>query len=179
MIHDSQTTMGAQEVRLATDVDLPRLIEVEFEAGQRFREIEMDSIADDLRAPDDLQRALKAERLWVSTVGDRVVGYVVAEVLDGNAHVAQVSVDPRWSGRRIGASLIRHVEIEGRAMNAAMTTLTTIRDVPWNAPYYLQLGYSVLTSDYIGPELAVTMRRECEQLRVDPDSRCAMAKPNP
>ena len=37
-----------------------------------------------------------------------VAGYVVAEVLDGNAHVAQVSVAPSYAGRGIGRELMEH-----------------------------------------------------------------------
>jgi GNAT superfamily N-acetyltransferase len=124
----------------------------------------------ELRAPYD------AGRIWVAQDGDVVVGYVMAEVLDGNAHVAQVSVDPAWSRRGTGRRLVAVVEDWGRAAGLPATTLTTFRDVPFNGPYYARLGYRELAPEEIGPELAATMAREAALPGIDADRRCAMRK---
>ena len=46
--------------------------------------------------------------------------------------------------------------MEGRAA----LTLTTFRDVPWNAPYYRRLGFAVLASADQGPQLRALVARE-------------------
>ena len=45
-----------------------------------------------------------------------------------------------------------------------MGTLTTFRDVPWNAPYYTRLGFVALDPAEHGPELRALM--ECENRRI-------------
>lgn len=168
--------MRAASIRPAAEADLSRLVEVEVEAGQLFRTVGMAEVAQDVPAISGLRESLEAERLWVTQVGAEVAGYISAELLDGNAHVAQVSVSPDHAGRGLGRAMIEHVEEWGRAAGRPATTLTTFRDVPWNGPYYLRLGYRVLPDEGIGPELARTMAYEASLPGIDASLRCAMAK---
>ena len=163
-------------IRPAVEADLQRLVVVEIEAGQLFRTIGMDEVAEDRPRVADLRETAGAGRLWVTTVGAEVAGYVSAEVLDGNAHVAQVSVAPDHAGRALGKAMIEHVEEWGRARGCPATTLTTFRDVPWNGPYYRRLGYRFLEEDGIGPELARTMAHEASLPGIDASLRCAMIR---
>ena len=165
-------------IRPGAETDLERLVAVEVAAGQLFRTVGMAEVAEDVPQVADLREAVEEDRLWVTQVGPEVAGYVVAEVLDGNAHVAQVSVAPDFAGRALGRALIEHVEEWGRAAGRPATTLTTFRDVPWNGPYYLRLGYRVLAEAEIGPELARTMAHEATLPGIDAALRCAMVKPN-
>lgn len=158
------------------EADLHRLVVVEVEAGQVFRTIGMTKVAEDVPQVSDLREAAEAERLWVTEVGSEVAGYISAEVLDGNAHVAQVSVAPAYAGRALGRAMIEFLEDWGRAASRPATTLTTFRDVPWNGPYYLRLGYRVLREDDIGPELASTMAHEASLPGIEASLRCAMVK---
>ena len=41
-------------------------------------------------------------------------------------------------------------------------TLTTFRDVPWNAPYYERLGFRTLAADEITPGLAAIRAHEAD-----------------
>jgi GNAT superfamily N-acetyltransferase len=163
-------------IRPAVEADLQRLVVVEVEAGQVFRTIGMDEVAEDRPRIADLRAAAEAERLWVIEVGTEVAGYVCAEVLDGNAHVAQVSVAPTHAGRALGRAMIEHVEEWGRDRGCPATTLTTFRDVAWNGPYYRRLGYRELHEDGAGPELARTMAYEASLPGIDASLRCAMIK---
>ena len=165
-------------IRPGTEADLERLVAVEVEAGQVFRTVGMTQIAEDVPEIPDLRAAAEEERLWVTEVGSEVAGYVSAEVLDGNAHVAQVSVAPTYAGRALGRAMIEFVEAWGRAAGRPATTLTTFRDVPWNGPYYLRLGYHVLQREDIGRELARTMAHEASLPGIEASLRCAMVKHN-
>ena len=127
----------------ADDVDAVRGIEVA--AGERFRDVGMPEIADD-EPPGraELLDAAAAGRAWVAVEeSDRPVGYVLVDDVDDAVHVEQISVHPRHQGRGVGRLLIDHV-----AWNPARgwrtVTLTTFRDVEWNAPLYERLGFRVL-----------------------------------
>ncbi len=131
-------------IREASLTDLPVLRDIEHAAGAPFRDIGMASIADDeLPTIDELAVYQRAGRAWVW--GDPPVAYVLAEEVDGYAHIEQVSVHPGHSRRGIGRELIDHVGTWARARGLAGLTLTTFADVPWNAPYYARLGFTVVT----------------------------------
>ncbi len=170
--------MPEPRIRPGAEADLERLVAVEVAAGQLFRTVGMTEVAEDVPQVADLREAGEADRLWVTQVGVEIAGYVVAEVLDGNAHVAQVSVDPDFAGRTLGRAMVEHVEEWGRAAGRPATTLTTFRDVPWNGPYYLRLGYRILAEAEIGPELARTMAHEATLPGIGAALRCAMLKPS-
>ncbi|HZX53739.1 MAG TPA: GNAT family N-acetyltransferase, partial [Ilumatobacteraceae bacterium] len=80
-------------------------------------------------------------------------GYVVVDIVDGNAHIEQVSVHPSRQGEGIGRALLEHVRSWATASRHPGITRTTFRDVAWNRPLYEHLGYRVLSEDEIGPEL--------------------------
>ena len=160
------------------EADLQRLVVVEVEAGQVFRTVGMTKVAEDVPQISDLREAAEAQRLWVTEVEAEIAGYISAEVLDGNAHVAQVSVAPAYAGRALGRAMMEFLEDWGRAAGCPATTLTTFRDVPWNGPYYLRLGYRVMRTEDIGPELAGTMAHEASLPGIEASLRCAMVKHN-
>ncbi|WP_206051876.1 GNAT family N-acetyltransferase [Nocardioides ferulae] len=170
--------MNVPALRPATEEDLERLVEVEVEAGRLFHSVGMSEMAGDVPDRRELLEAIHGERVWVAQVGAQVAGYVIAEVIDQNAHVAQVSVATEFAGRRIGQALIELVEAWGRAAGRPATTLTTFRDIPWNGPYYRRLGYRELADEEIGSELARTIADEAGLPGVDGSLRCAMIKPN-
>jgi len=148
-------------IRPAVEADLPLLVRIEVEAGALFRTVGLDEVAD-------------------HPVHDgEVAGYVYAEVVDENTHIEQVSVSPDHAGHGIGAELVRFVEAWSRNAGRPATTLTTFKDVPWNAPYYQRLGYREMTADEIGPELAATMAHEASLPGIRAEDRCAMVKPMP
>ena len=47
----------------------------------------------------------------------------------------------------LGRQLIARVVADARAAGARAVTLTTYRDVPFNAPYYARLGFRVVADD--------------------------------
>jgi GNAT superfamily N-acetyltransferase len=132
------------------------LLDIERAAGRAFAAIGMPEIAgDDPGTVEDVAGA------WVAVdEADRPVAYLVSSVVDGCAHVDQVSVHPSHAGRGIGAALIDHLA----ATSGRPLTLTTFRDVPWNAPYYERLGFRVVEP---GPELAALVRREAAEIPGD------------
>jgi GNAT superfamily N-acetyltransferase len=152
-------------IRTARLEDLPALQEIERAAGEAFREIGMEAVADEEPSSiDDLAAYQGDERAWVATDrDDRPVAYILVRHVDAGAHIEQVSVHPDHARRAIGAMLIRTAEEWARERHLGAVTLTTFRDVPWNAPYYERLGFSIVPD----PELTDGLRdiREDEGAR--------------
>lgn len=142
--------------------ELEALRAIELAAGRAFTGVGMPEIAAD--APpsvDELEAYRAAGRAWVAT-GDagEPVAYLLAADVDDGLHVEQVSVHPDHAGRRLGAALIEHLAERARAEGRGALTLTTFRDVPWNAPYYARLGFEVVEPAGQGTELAALVARE-------------------
>jgi hypothetical protein len=57
-------------------------------------------------------------------------------------------------------SLIEHLAAISAVDGRPALTLTTFRDVPWNAPYYARLGFVVIDSADHGPQLRALITHE-------------------
>lgn len=170
--------MASPRIRPARPSDLEHLAVLEVRAGQLFHSVGLSQVADDVPDQEALRRGQAQGLIWVAQEHGEIAGYIAATVLDGNAHIGQVSVDPGYARRGIGRLLICHVEEWARRNRWPATTLTTFRDVPWNRPYYETLGYRELSGAEIGSELAAAMEHEASLPGIQASHRCAMIKRN-
>jgi GNAT superfamily N-acetyltransferase len=149
--------------------ELPLLVEIERAAGRAYADHGMPEIAaDDPGSAAELEPYRAAGAAWVA-VDDRdtPVAYIITAAVDDGIHVDQVSVTPAHAGRGIGAALVDHVAERARAAGRAAVTLTTFRDIPWNAPYYARLGFRELPEEEWGPQLRALVAREREVIPGD------------
>jgi ribosomal protein S18 acetylase RimI-like enzyme len=153
-------------IRAPRLAELELLREIERDAGQAFAEIEMEEIAaDEPLSVVELREFAVAGRAWVATDDvDVPVAYLISAVVDGAAHVEQVSVSGASRGRSIGAALIDHLSTIAARDGRRWVTLTTFRDVRWNAPYYERLGFATIGPGEYGPELAALMEVEASRI---------------
>ncbi|HWS37120.1 MAG TPA: GNAT family N-acetyltransferase [Actinoplanes sp.] len=148
-------------IRAARYDELMELPEIERAAGEPFRAIGMAAIADDEPpAVPVLAGYVDAGRAWVAICAERVAGYLIADLVDGNVHVEQVSVHPRYARQGIGRRLIEEAAGYAGRIGAPALTLTTFADVPWNAPYYRRCGFEVLPDTAVGAGLRAVREHE-------------------
>lgn len=163
-------------IRPAVTADLPMLQDIERAAGEAFRTIGMPEVADDEPLPLAELEAYRADgRAWVSELDGEPVAYLVMDVLDGNFHIEQVTVHPHAAGRGLGRELIRHLGEAASAQGVPALTLTTFAEVPWNAPYYRRLGFSIIENP--GPELLQVRKNEAAR-GLDRWPRVCMIRPS-
>ena len=145
----------AMRIRPLAADQLADIRAIEDAAGRAFARIGMREIADnDLPTLDTLAWYQAGGRAWAALAGDdRPVGFILVDVVDGNAHVEQVSVHPGAAGHRLGAALIDHVGAWAAQCGMPALTLTTFTDVPWNGPYYERLGFRPIPDADLGPGL--------------------------
>ncbi len=154
------TTWGGPVIRLAREEDLPVLREIEQAAGEAFRGIGMAAVADDeLPTLESLRSYQRAGRAWVYA-DPSVMAYLTGELVDGSAHVQQVSVHPAAAGRGIGRELIEKLAEWGRQRGAQAITLTTFVEVAWNGPYYERCGFRYLADAELTPGLVAIRAAE-------------------
>ena len=164
-------------IRPAMATDVERLRQIEIDAGRRFRDVGLDSIADEEPpAVAVLAAYIEAGGAWVAVDSTGVlIGYAVSSVVDGEAHLDQVSVVESAAGSGVGRALIDEVCRWAISVGSGALTLTTFRDVAWNGPYYERLGFRRLDGDELGPELAAIRSTEIAS-GLDVAPRCAMRR---
>lgn len=151
-------------LRAATPDDVAALPAIERAAGEVFRPLGMDLVADDDPPDREVLRAfVDAGHAWVIERHGEVAAYLVADVVDGCAHVEQVTVHPRHAGHRLGAALVDNLADRARQCRLPAVTLTTFRDVAWNGPYYVALGFRWLDDHEVTPGLRALRRHETER----------------
>ncbi len=103
-------TPGVVTVRPMTAWDVPFLPAVERAAGLAFRDAGMAVIAEDEPLPQSvLAEYCDAGRGWVAS-GGGPVAYLLVDVVDGAAHIEQVSVHPNHARQGLGRRLIDEAE---------------------------------------------------------------------
>ncbi|PWK66626.1 acetyltransferase (GNAT) family protein [Streptomyces sp. CG 926] len=149
-------------VRPARPTEAAVLQDIERAAGRCFRDIGMPEIADDEPPTlDELAAHRRAGRAWVSVgAADVPVAYLIAERVEGNLHVEQVSVHPDHARRGLGRGLLEHLAEFARRAGVPALTLTTFTEVPWNAPYYARCGFRQLDEAELTPGLRKIRERE-------------------
>jgi 4-diphosphocytidyl-2-C-methyl-D-erythritol kinase len=136
---------GSHRVVSATSDHVAVLPEIERSAASLFGEYVPRELLD-ITTPESVFRAAQLEgTLWVA-VGpdDEPVGFARVTTEAGRVHLAELDVLPAHGRRGVGTALVRAVEGWARSRNYSEITLTTYRDLPWNAPFYAGLGFVVV-----------------------------------
>ncbi|MFG1943493.1 GNAT family N-acetyltransferase [Nonomuraea sp. NPDC048826] len=154
-------------VRWAEPVELPGLIGVEVAADGLFQQV-------GITFPPGTTMIEEADDTSpVLVEGDPPAGFALMGLVDGNLHLEQLAVHPDRMRQGIGGRLIEAVLDHGRASGVPAVTLTTFRDVPWNAPWYERHGFQVWPEASWGPELRELVKRE-RDLGIEVAPRVAM-----
>ncbi|RMF78552.1 MAG: GNAT family N-acetyltransferase [Chloroflexi bacterium] len=165
-------------IRPAVEADLPTLPHIEDRAGMRFATVGLSHLAEmDGLSLDEFRAYQRAGRLWVAVASDdaRQVGFAAASIIENHAHLDEIDVLPDYSGRGIGTALIETVCAWAKESGFSVITLSTQKDVAWNAPYYAKRGFVVMPPD----EWTAAYRalREAEAVRgLSIDERVLMKK---
>lgn len=141
-------------VRPARPDELAELIEVEIAADRLF------PLAGYGQMPGPAELADLHEAACILVSGDPAVGYARIEIVDGQAHLESLSVRPRFMRQGRGSALVRAALDWAAGQGYDRMTLTTFADVPWNGPFYRQLGFTELSQ--LGPGLAAARAAERE-----------------
>jgi len=130
--------------RRASKDDISRLIEIDESASGLFEPtglLSADSLADHVPAEALAQAVSKGWLIAAYTEEELAIGFVMATEKGEALYIDQISVDPAMGRSGIGRALMRYIEQEAVSAGFRELTLSTFRDVAWNAPFYASLGY--------------------------------------
>ena len=161
-------------IRPASAEDVEFLPEIEQRASELFASTPFsDEVSQECLSVDFLTEQCEAGRLWVAADDyDIPVGFSAAIIVDGNAHLHEVSVDPAHVKQGLGRRLIEAVINWAKAEHRLMT-LSTFYDIPWNAPFYAKLGFREFPESEHGPEMK-ELREEERDSGLDTSRRLIM-----
>ena len=122
-------------------------------------------------------RAQREGRLLVARdAAARVVGFAHLIWIGEFAHLEEVDVDPDFGRKGIGLLLVEAACDWANSKGSARITLTTFRDVAWNAPFYARLGFRRLLDEDLSAALRELRHKEARD-GLDPDKRIVMYRP--
>ena len=154
--------------------ELEQLPAIERSAGLAFRGSSQDAVADGDDNPAEFYVPLQADGLvLVATEGGSLLGFSACQACEDALHLWELSVRLEQQRRGIGRELLAATMNLARARGLPVVTLTTFRDIAWNAPFYARLGFVELSLDEFNPRLAAIREREAA-LGLDIANRCAM-----
>lgn len=168
-------TYSLRPARLSDAAMLPA---VEQAAGELFRTIpELGWLANAGYIPEDLHQArIPDGTTWVAEhTNGEIVGFLSAETTPATLHVLELSVLPAQHRQGIGTDLIETATAFARETGLGSITLTTFRDVPWNAPFYARIGFSIIAEDDLSDDLRRHLDDEAA-FGMPRERRCAMRR---
>ena len=161
-------------LRVARPSEIEQVREIERASAGRFVGTARAELADD--EPTDaatLAQRIVSGGLLVAEEGGQAVAFVMFREVESCGYIEQIDVLPSHERRGIGARLIEAVAEVARARGWPALTLSTFKDVPFNAPYYRRLGFADVGT--LTPGMA-KIRAEHEARGLDESMRVFMRR---
>ena len=150
---------AAYTVRRARPDELGQLPAIERAAAAQFRTTQFAALADAPLSAEEIDPA--HDQIWVAvTAAGEPVGFALVHRLATVAHLHELDVHPAHARRGLGRRLIDAVAVWAAGEGLQAITLTTFRNIPWNAPYYTRLGFRPLAADELSAELRAISEAE-------------------
>ncbi len=102
---------------------------------------------------------LETEHSLLAEAAGQPIGFILTEPLDDALFIVEVAVHQDWQHQGIGRMLLKQVIEGAQQMGYPAVTLTTFREVPWNAPFYTRLGFTMLDELTLPAGLAAKRNR--------------------
>jgi GNAT superfamily N-acetyltransferase len=153
------------QIHLARRADIFKLPAIEKAAATRFAHylsiLELKpEMLEDIVSLQFLLQAQTDRRLWVAQSDGEPVGFIVGRSLGEHFFIVELDVLPDYCRQGIGSALVNTLcqTVHNRGVHQVM--LTTFRYIPWNIPFYGQLGFEILAENHWSAELAAIVQHE-------------------
>lgn len=172
----TNTITAGAVLRLTQESDIALLPAIERSAARAFRQILLSRLADsEVISVARHHDYLETEHSLLAVAAGQPVGFILTEPLDDALFIVEVAVHRARQQQGIGRMLLERVIESARQMGYPAVTLTTFREVPWNAPFYTRLGFAMLDELTLPAGLAAKRNRRpgtaCRPSRAAPCAR--------
>jgi GNAT superfamily N-acetyltransferase len=162
-------------IRPAALSDAGALPLIEASAAKRFDDAPgLEWIAnDDPMSSDTHRQFIPMGYCLVAEDDSGAVGFLTAEPFAPELHIWELAVRLDRQGQGAGRALLGEVAALARNQGMSALTLTTFRDVPWNAPFYARFGFAPVEDDALSERLVSVFALE-RRLGLPVERRCAL-----
>ena len=170
--------MSDWSLRLARPDDADRFPAIEESADHLFKgdpELEEIAEAGSQLGAQGYRRLIAKGHCLAAFQGERCIGFIATEPFRRELHMWQLAVHEDAQRLGVGSGLVRACMIDARNSGFTAITLTTIRDLSWNAPFYQSLGFEEVTALDAHPRLANELALEADH-GLPVERRCAMIR---
>ena len=141
-------------IRPARADDVPAIIRADTAASALFAPtglLSEEALADHV-LEEDLLASIRAGETDVADLnGEGVVGFSQFTKMGDDLYLQQISVHPGFGKHGIGRKLMDALDTHAEKSRAKQITLSTFRDLAWNAPFYASLGFTELPRSAYAP----------------------------
>ena len=136
-------------IRPAQATDTPTLQAIERDGARAFWALPGFAFCAALpvRTQSEHERVRQTGHSLVLEHQGQPIGFALILPVDGHAHLLETAIALAHQGRGLGRQLIGTTQAWTIAAGYREMTLTTYRDVPWNAPFYSRLGFLTFHPD--------------------------------
>ncbi len=166
-------------LRRAPQSDAAALPAIERSAAELFRtDPTLAWLADtDVASVAQHRQAIDNAHVWVAeNASAQLAGFIRALDFDNLLHIEELSVSRAFQGQGVGRQLVLAAIEYARHQPMRAVTLTTFRDVPWNAPFYQRMGFVEAAQNELEAHLTEALQKEIEH-GFAAERRCAMYLP--
>jgi ribosomal protein S18 acetylase RimI-like enzyme len=151
-------------IRPARVEELPLLARIEQSAAGLFLNTPYSFLVNAEPLPlEFVQQRFQAGQVWVAAdQQDAVVGYAITREVDGTLYLQEIDVEPEHGQRGLGYALVDTVCSWATLQDYRLVSLSTFRDIPWNAPFYSKLGFRILDVAELTPGFQQIRLQEME-----------------
>ncbi len=163
-------------VRRARQNDAAALPAIERSAAELFRtDPTLAWLADtDVASAAQHRQAIDNAYVWVAeNTSAQLAGFIRALDFDNQLHIEELSVSLAFQGQGVGRRLVLTAIEHARHEQLRAVTLTTFRDLPWNAPFYQRMGFVEVAPGEHAAHLLDALQKEIEH-GFAAERRCAM-----
>lgn len=140
-----QTPTARYIIRPAHVEELTLLAQIERSAAMLFLDTPYAFLVDAEPLPlEFVRQRFQAGQVWVAVAEQVVIGYAVTREVDETLYLQEIDVEPKHGRRGIGTALIETIRAWAQLSDYRVLSLSTFRDIPWNAPFYAKLGFRIL-----------------------------------
>jgi GNAT superfamily N-acetyltransferase len=149
-------------IRSARIEELTMLAQIERAAAALFLDTPYDFLAnDEPLSLDFVQQRFQAGQVWVAVDQQGIViGFAITREVDDTIYLQEMDVDPAHGRRGLGAVLVETVCSWAKLQGYKAISLSTFRDLPWNAPFYAKLGFRILDESKLSISFQQIRRQE-------------------
>ena len=157
--------------------DIDALISIDLAAGQLFAPTGLlpgDALQDHV-PPAVFEQAIDAGDIYKAhdALGTPV-GFLLVSHRGGTLYLDQISVHPDHGRQGLGTDMMQHLFQLARQRKLKQVTLSTFRDVPWNAPFYKKLGFREIPRKDMADWMLALEHIQAQSL--DVSQRCFMVR---